>query len=218
MKNNSFSWDAFNDAPVVGIMRGVTIETIHRIIPIYIKAGFSTVEITMNTEGATDLITEMRNVYPDINVGAGTVCSLEDLKNAADAGAQFIVTPVINEEIFAPCKALGLPIFPGALTPTEIYKAWTLGAAAVKVFPCSQFGVGYIKDVMAPLNTIKLLPTGGVDKKNIGEFFKVGAVGVGMGGSLFDKALIQPGKELELEAHFAQIKAEIKGIQEPTLI
>ncbi|MBB6461958.1 bifunctional 4-hydroxy-2-oxoglutarate aldolase/2-dehydro-3-deoxy-phosphogluconate aldolase [Flammeovirga kamogawensis] len=215
MNKQVFSWDAFNEAPVVGIMRGVSIETIHRIMPIYSKAGLKTVEITMNTEGAAKIIKEMRHVYPELNVGAGTVCNLDDFFKAVDAGAQFIVTPIVNEDIFTACKKLNIPLFPGALTPTEIYKAWSLGASAVKVFPCSQFGVGYIKDVLAPLNKIKLLPTGGVDKSNIQAFFKAGAVGVGMGGSLFPKDLLVEGKENELEEHFRSIKVATEAVCEP---
>ncbi|WP_281613069.1 bifunctional 4-hydroxy-2-oxoglutarate aldolase/2-dehydro-3-deoxy-phosphogluconate aldolase [Flammeovirga sp. SubArs3] len=205
----TFSWEAFEAAPVVGILRGVTVDTLNRIIPVYQKAGFSTIEITMNTEGATDLIAQLRDEYPSLNVGAGTVCSMDDLEKALMAGAQFIVTPILNEEVIIKCKEIGVPSFVGALTPTEIYNAWTLGAAAVKVFPCSQFGVGYIKDVLAPLNTIKLLPTGGVTKDNIADFFKVGAIGVGMGGSLFPKPLMEEGKEEELMHYLISLKKEI---------
>ena len=117
----------------------------------------------------------------------------------------FIVTPVINEEVIQSCVSQGIPIFPGAFTPTEIYKAWSLGASAVKVFPATQLGVTYIKDVSAPLNDIKLLPTGGVSKTNIKSFFEAGAYGVGMGSSLFDKQLISDQNYTALKEHFKSI-------------
>lgn len=212
-KKTTFSWEKFQEAPVVGILRGVDKVTLDRIIPIYIEQGFSTIEITMNTEGATDLISYLREKYPLLNVGAGTVCSEKDLDKALMAGSQFIVTPILDEAVVIKCKSLDIPSFIGALTPTEIYKAWTLGASAVKVFPCSQFGIGYIKDVLAPLNTIKLLPTGGVTKDNITDFLDLGVAGVGMGGSLFPKALIVEGKELELSDYLKNIFLTINNVE-----
>lgn len=202
---DKFSWEKFNKAPIVGILRGVDAATLERIIPIYYEEGFSTIEITMNTEGATDLIAHLRNQYPALNVGAGTVCSESDLDKALMAGAQFIVTPILEEKVIEKCKSLGIPTFVGALTPTEIYKAWTLGASVVKVFPCSQFGKGYIKDIMAPLNSIQLLPTGGVTKENINDFLSLGVKGVGMGGSLFPNNLMGEGQESQLKRHLKEI-------------
>ncbi|MBD0402313.1 bifunctional 4-hydroxy-2-oxoglutarate aldolase/2-dehydro-3-deoxy-phosphogluconate aldolase [Flammeovirga sp. EKP202] len=207
MSNTQFSQERFQQAPVVGILRGVDHETLDRIIPIYINAGFSTIEITMNTEGATEMIQKLSAEYPQLNVGAGTVCDMEGLNKALESGAQFIVTPVTNEEVIKKCKSLDIPVFPGALTPTEIHKAWTAGATAVKVFPSSQFGIGYIKDVMAPLNTIPLLPTGGVDLNNITDFFQLGVVGVGMGSSLFPKQFMAKGYEQQLYDHLKAVKS-----------
>lgn len=164
----------------------------------------------MNTPDVENIIATLRQKYPQLNVGAGTVCSLLDLEKALNAGSQFIVTPIINEEVIKKAVAQNIPIFPGAFTPSEIYKAWSLGASAVKVFPATQLGTTYIKDVLAPLNEIKLLPTGGVSFDNIKSFFDVGAVGVGMGSSLLDKKLIEDKDFDGLEAHFIKIKEQIK--------
>ncbi|WP_281612821.1 bifunctional 4-hydroxy-2-oxoglutarate aldolase/2-dehydro-3-deoxy-phosphogluconate aldolase [Flammeovirga sp. SubArs3] len=210
MQNNkAFSWEAFEETPVVGILRNVSQEEVDFIVPIYISSGYSSLEITMNTEGATQLIAQLRDDYPSLNVGAGTVCSMDDLEKALMAGAQFIVTPIVNVEVIAKCKSLEVPVFSGALTPTEIYTAWEAGASAVKIFPCSQFGFQYIKDVLAPLNTIKVLPTGGVTKKNISNFFAAGATGVGMGSSLFPKEMIKEKDEKALRNHLSLIKNQI---------
>lgn len=206
MPNTSFSWEKYNKTPIVGILRGFTIEQIREIMPTYIDSGFYTVEITMNSPNVEESISKLAEEYPELNVGAGTVCNMTDLKKAIDAGSQFIVTPVIDEEVISYCVKNNIPVFPGAYTPTEIYKAWSLGANAVKIFPATQLGTQFIKDVSGPLNTIKLLPTGGISKDNITDFFKVGAVGVGMGGSLFDKNLIASGDNEALKAHFTQIK------------
>ncbi|WP_299676620.1 bifunctional 4-hydroxy-2-oxoglutarate aldolase/2-dehydro-3-deoxy-phosphogluconate aldolase [uncultured Tenacibaculum sp.] len=208
--NSSFSWDLFNKAPVVGIVRGLSKEITLNIAKTLLEAEFYTLEVTMNTEGALELINELNKQFPKLNIGAGTVCTLDDCKNAIEAGAQFIVTPIIDENVIKHCVSKNIPVFPGAYTPTEIYKAWSLGASAVKVFPATQLGSKYIKDVLAPLNEVKLLPTGGVSKDNITSFFNAGAVGVGMGSSLLHKEHIATQNFTALKEHFVTIKQEIQ--------
>ncbi|MCK0133842.1 bifunctional 4-hydroxy-2-oxoglutarate aldolase/2-dehydro-3-deoxy-phosphogluconate aldolase [Arenibacter sp. S6351L] len=207
----SFSWELYNRAPIVGIVRGVSMDVMRDIAKAYLKAGLHTIEITMNTAGAAEIISKLRGEFNDLNVGAGTVCNMEDYDRAEEAGAQFIVTPIIDEAVIRSAVAQGIPIFPGGYSPTEIYRAWSLGASAVKIFPASQLGVQFIKDISAPLNEIKLLPTGGVSLENIKSFFEAGVVGVGMGSSLFDKKLIEERDFEGLSDHFSKVKAEVKG-------
>lgn len=207
--NTPFSWQNYYKAPIVGIVRNIPLQTVLKIAAAYVEAELFTIEVTMNTKEASKIISTLRNEFPALNVGAGTVCNQKDLKNALDASAQFIVTPIIDEEIIKTSVSKNIPIFPGAYTPSEIYKAWTLGASAVKVFPATQLGPQYIKDVLAPLNDIKLLPTGGVSIENIKSFFQVGAVGVGMGSSLLNKKFIQDEDFKGLKNHFLKIKSEI---------
>ncbi len=212
MQNNTaFSWEYFQEAPLVGIIRGLDMDTILHITKVYLEAGLSTLEVTMNTPGATKIISILRKEFSELNIGAGTVCSPTDLQIAVEAGSQFIVTPILDEEVIKNCVSQNIPIFPGAFTPTEIYRAWNLGASAVKVFPATQFGPQYIKDVLGPLNEIKLMPTGGVSKENIKSFFQAGAFGAGLGGSLFDKKLIKDGDYEGLKHHFKSFKSELEG-------
>ena len=206
-----FSWELYNRAPIVGIVRGVSMNVMQDIVKAYLQAGLHTIEITMNTPNATQMISMLRSKFQQLNVGAGTVCNMQDYEKAVAAGAQFVVTPIIDETVIKTAVAQEIPIFPGAYSPTEIYKAWSLGASAVKIFPASQLGVQFIKDISAPLNDIKLLPTGGVSLENIKSFFEAGVVGVGMGSSLFNKKLIEEGNFEGLKEHFAKIKAEVKG-------
>lgn len=203
--NLQFKQELFEQMPVIGIMRNISMDDVNCIVPYYIKAGFTCLEITMNTPNACQIINQLSTAYPNMNIGAGTVCNMDDLKKALDANAAFIVTPIINERIIDYCRTHKIPIFPGAFTPSEIYKAYTLGATAVKVFPATQLGVTYIKDVLAPLNKVKLLPTGGVTLDNIQKFFEVGAFGVGMGGSLFNKEMIARKDYDGLYEHFGKI-------------
>jgi 2-dehydro-3-deoxyphosphogluconate aldolase/(4S)-4-hydroxy-2-oxoglutarate aldolase len=205
MSESTFSWKLFKKAPIVGIVRNISFEDIKQILPIFREAGLTTIEITMNTPGAEAIIRyALENEQNGLNIGAGTVCSKEDLNVALDAGAQFIVTPVINKKVIKSCVKKGVPIFPGAFTPTEIYNAWTLGASMVKIYPATSLGPEYIKDLKAPMSQLKLLPTGGVGLDNMSDFLKTGANGLGIGGQLFDKKLIQEKNWEGLRAHFQQ--------------
>lgn len=210
MSNNKFSWELFEKAPIVGIVRNLSIEAVKQILPVYRAAGLTTIEITMNTPGAADIIRyALENEQEGLNIGAGTVCTKGDLELALDAGAQFIVTPILNKKVIKSCVKKGVPIFPGAYTPSEIYNAWSLGANVVKVFPATALGPEYIKDLRGPMNQLKLMPTGGVSLENMNEFLKAGATGLGIGGQLFDKKLIDAQDWDGLLVHFRRFVAEL---------
>lgn len=215
-KEISFSWEGFEDMPIVGIVRGIDLEDFKQILPVYVKAGLTTIEVTMNTPEVETLIGYAIKEYSGVlNVGAGTVCSLSDLNNALDYGAQFIVTPLVNEEVITSCVNRNIPIFPGAFTPSEIYKAWILGAPIVKIYPAGNFGAGYIKDVKAPLNQVKMMPTGGISTDNMQSFLDVGVEGFGIGSPLFNKAIIKSKDWNALEKHFSGYVQLIRDFQKP---
>lgn len=208
-----FSETLFQMAPIVGILRGYSpAKTLH-IVDAYYQAGFRTIEITMNTPEVASIITTLVKKYGNqLNVGAGTVCSESDLTIALGAGAQFIVSPITDVSLIKKCKSLDIPIFPGAYTPTEIYQAWEAGARMVKLFPASELGPSYVKNVLAPLDQIELMPTGGVSLNNLAAYKKAGAKAFGMGGLLFDKALIEAddweGLRVKLTTVFSRIFKE----------
>jgi 2-dehydro-3-deoxyphosphogluconate aldolase/(4S)-4-hydroxy-2-oxoglutarate aldolase len=213
---NQFSWQSFKTTPVIGIIRSLSSEIIEKIVPLYQKAGLATLEITMNTDDAPQIIQSLSLQYPGLNIGAGTVLEMADLKHALDAGASFIVTPVLNEEVITYCARNEIPVFPGALTPTEVYKAWKLGASAVKVFPATRFGAAYLKELKAPLSKINLLPTGGVSLENMQSFFEAGAIGVGMGSTLFNKNLLLKRDFEKLYLHFENVVSSVKSFSNTT--
>lgn len=189
--SKSFSSRLFHAMPIVGIMRNVQREFVNTIASIYQSSGLTNLEVTMNSTDAAKTINELCNAYGDVlNIGAGTVCSMADLEKALTAGAQFIVTPIINEEVIKTCVIEKIPVLPGAYTPSEIYKAWSLGATVVKVFPASDLKPGYIKEVMAPLNFVRLMPTGGIGLDNFASFLSAGAAAVGIGSHLFPREII----------------------------
>lgn len=161
--------------------------------------GLSLIEITWNSDSIRDssasrtpeLISQLRTELPHCIIGTGTILNLEQLHQAIEAGAQFLFTPHVNPTLIAAAVKAGVPIVPGALTPTEIVTAWEAGASCVKVFPIQAVGgASYIKALQGPLGHIPLIPTGGVTVENAREFIIAGAIAVGLSGELFPKALI----------------------------
>ena len=198
-----FSWELFDKMPIVGIIRNLTVADINFVLPIYKQAGFTTIEITLNTPEALSVISSLALEYKgELNVGAGTVCTMDDLTAAITAGANFIVTPIFKAEVVKKCVSMEVPIFPGAFSPTEIYEAWELGASMVKLYPASVVGSEYISAVLAPLNKIKLMPTGGIHLSNMLAFMKAGATSLGIGSELFDKKIIQKRDSEAMLNHF----------------
>lgn len=214
IKDTSFSWKRYEDMPIVGIVRGMHMEDFKQILRVYTKVGLTTIEVTMNTFEVEKLIRYAVKEYLGVlNVGAGTVCSLSDLNNALDYGAQFIVTPLINEEVITSCVNRNIPIFPGAFTPSEIYKAWILGAKIVKIYPAGNFGASYIKDIKGPLNKIKMMPTGGISTDNMQSFLNIGVEGFGIGSPLFNKDILKSKDWHALEKHFLSYVQIIRDFQ-----
>lgn len=190
--NNKFSWELFNRMPIIGIMRNIRPKYTENIAHVYHQSGLTCLEVTMNSAGAEDTISSLVNTHGDkLNIGAGTVCTINDLEKALNAGAQFIVTPIVNEDVIGACATQKIPVFPGAYTPTEIYKAWSLGATMVKVFPATTLGPGYIREVLGPLNHIGLVPTGGINLENFTSYLAAGAKAVGIGRHLFPKNILE---------------------------
>ena len=205
-----FNTELFEKAPIIGILRNINEQTVKNILPVYFESGFNSVEITMNSTKAVEIIRSSVKEFPEMNIGAGTVCTMEELDLACDAGASFIVSPILSTDIIKKSIERKVAVFPGALTPSEIFKADSLGATAVKVFPITSFGPKYVKDLMAPLDKIKLIPVGGISKNNIKAFFENGSYGVGMASSLFSKNLISKHSTEELSHHFKSILNEIQ--------
>lgn len=199
--------ELFGKLPIVGIMRNLSAGDIEQCLIAYQAAGFSMVEITMNTPNATELIRQFSEDFQGkLTIGAGTVCTMKDLNLAVSAGAEFIVSPILDEELVKACVRQRIPVFPGAFSPTEIYRAWEWGATMVKVFPAGTLGPRYIREVLAPLNDIALMPTGGVSTDNLADYVRAGAKGFGIGGQLFDKKLIAQKNWAGLQAKMERFK------------
>jgi 2-dehydro-3-deoxyphosphogluconate aldolase/(4S)-4-hydroxy-2-oxoglutarate aldolase len=159
------------------------------------SAGVEIVEVTMNTAGALSMLEAIAGHFGDrLVVGAGTVLSAEVAEQALAAGATLVVSPHLDEAIVRYCAQRQVAVVPGAFTPTEILRAWTSGASLVKVFPAGPVGPRYIRDVLAPLNDIPLVPTGGVTLDNAAEFIRAGAAALGLGSALVNPRLVAAGR------------------------
>lgn len=158
--------------------------------------GIDVMEITMTVPGAIDIVRELvRKFKDDVALGVGTVLDAETARACILAGAQFVVTPIVDSPTMACCRTYSVPVLAGALTPTEVVAAWRAGADMVKVFPCNSVGgASYVKALKAPLPQIDLVPTGGVSLSNVGDFIQAGAIAVGAGADLVDLAKLRAGQ------------------------
>lgn len=178
----------FKNKPLMGILRGIELDILEPLIETIISCGLETIEITMNTKGATGLINRaVRISKGHLMIGAGTVLNVDSLKQAFDAGATFMVMPTLVGECLEYCLKNKLPVFPGALSPQEIYNAWQAGATMVKVFPAKFFGPEYFKEIKGPFSDIELLACGGVTPENLSAYFLNGASAASFGVSVFRK-------------------------------
>ena len=148
-----------------------------------VEGGVRILEVTMDSPDAEELVRELRG-REGLTVLAGTVRTPAEAERAVAAGAEGCVGPVFSTDVVARCRELGVPVIPGALTPTEIEAARAAGATLVKLFPAGALGPGYVRDVLAPLHGVSLLASGGIDAGNAGEFLRAGAAAVAAGSSL----------------------------------
>jgi 2-dehydro-3-deoxyphosphogluconate aldolase/(4S)-4-hydroxy-2-oxoglutarate aldolase len=175
-------------ARLVAIVRGTDGGAAAKAALAAMEEGFRFVEIALTTPGALEAIREVRAAAPaGCYVGGGTVLTVQDVDNVAEAGGQFMVTPTLAASI-AESALQGIPVLAGALTPSEAYEAMNRGATAVKLFPASIGGPGYLKALRDPFPEIPFIPVGGVGLDEAAGYWETGAIAVGLGGPLFGNA------------------------------
>jgi 2-dehydro-3-deoxyphosphogluconate aldolase/(4S)-4-hydroxy-2-oxoglutarate aldolase len=171
---------------IIAIIRGADPADVLKIAEALCEGGVRCLEITLNSTDALQLIESLATKMDgSITVGAGTVLNAKAVHDAVSAGAKFIISPMLDVEVIHKTKDLGAVSIPGAYTPTEIFSAFSNGGDLIKVFPSSG-GPSFIREVLAPFPYIPLMPTGGINLTNIGDFKNAGAVAFGMGKSLVD--------------------------------
>ncbi len=179
--------------------------TARRAMESAVEGGFRMVEFTLTTPGALELIASFAR-RKDLLVGAGTVLTPAAAREAVEAGARFLVSPVVDGEVIAEAHRLDVPMIPGAYTPTEMQTAHSLGADFIKVFPMPAGGVAFIEAIRGPLPHLRLFPTAGVTAENFTDFLRAGCAGVGFVRSLFDPADLAEGRFDVIRSRAARIQ------------
>jgi 2-dehydro-3-deoxyphosphogluconate aldolase / (4S)-4-hydroxy-2-oxoglutarate aldolase len=175
------------EAPIIAIVRRPKVDPV-RCIEHLFQNGIRLIEITMDTPAAVEILESQRSRVPEnALLGAGTVTDMARAEAALAAGASFIVTPNIDLDVIRTVRAHGIPVMPGALSPTEIWTAMKAGADFVKVFPASAVGPGYFSELRGPFEKIPFMASGGVNLENAAEFIKFGVDALGLGGALIPK-------------------------------
>jgi 2-dehydro-3-deoxyphosphogluconate aldolase/(4S)-4-hydroxy-2-oxoglutarate aldolase len=178
----------------VAILRTETTEQAVRTAKAVIAAGFRIVEVTYGVPNTIDVITQLIRENPELLIGAGTVFTREQANDVIDAGAEFLVSPCVIREMMEIGRERGIATIPGAFTPTEVHVAWSSGADIVKLFPAVANGPEYLRALRGPLPDIPIMPTSGVNIGNVADWFRAGAVAVGVVSSVLDPALIRNGE------------------------
>ncbi|MFJ9559564.1 bifunctional 4-hydroxy-2-oxoglutarate aldolase/2-dehydro-3-deoxy-phosphogluconate aldolase [Streptomyces fuscichromogenes] len=202
------------DTGVMAILRSADATGLPAVARALATGGVTCLEVTLTTAGALDALARIREELGSAAaVGAGTVLTRADLRDALAAGAQFLVAPNVEPDIVRAAADLGVPCYPGAWTPTEVAAAWRAGAAAVKLFPASTGGPAHLRQLRAPLPEIPLVAVGGVDLDRAAEYLAAGARAVGVGSPLLRGADRTPGDPAALDALTGRARALLETVR-----
>jgi 2-dehydro-3-deoxyphosphogluconate aldolase/(4S)-4-hydroxy-2-oxoglutarate aldolase len=180
---------------LIAVIRGPTPELTVQMVDALVSGGVLAIEITYSTPNAAEVVRTLDQKHGDrIVLGMGTLVKPEQAQEAKGAGAKFLVSPICDKPLGEAMVASGLAVMVGALTPTEVYQAYCMGTDVVKVFPGNLVGPGYIKSLKGPFPYIPMMPTGGVNVSNVGEWFAAGVFGVGAGSELCPTNLAKEGR------------------------
>ncbi|AZS16280.1 bifunctional 4-hydroxy-2-oxoglutarate aldolase/2-dehydro-3-deoxy-phosphogluconate aldolase [Paenibacillus lutimineralis] len=208
--------EVLNREKIMAMIRGLRPDTVDRTVEALVQGGIRFLEVTTNTEGVYELVERLRQRYEgQLLIGIGTVLDADMAAKSIDAGAQFIVSPNLDEEVISYGLRHEIDVFPGVMTPTEIVRAVKVGAKAVKVFPTGSLGgAAYLKEIRAPLDHIPMIASGSVGLNNLRDILDAGAIGVGIGGNLVKRQWIEAERFNEIQKlarEFVDIVAEFQA-------
>ena len=201
------------ESGVIAVVRAPEAARLRAVAHALAAGGVGAVEITLTTPGAISMIGDLAR-DDDLSgcaVGAGTVLDEAAARAVMDAGARFVVSPTLDHAVIRACRERAVPCMPGAFTPTEILEAWRAGASLVKLFPAASLGPGFIRDVLAPLPFVRLVPSGGVTLENAAEWIRAGAAAVSVGGALLRAALLGHESAAELTARARLLVTQVRA-------
>lgn len=203
---------AMATVPVVAIVRLADAAAAVPVAAAVHAGGIRLIEVTLTTAGALDAVGAMREAGLDgFVVGVGSVRTPAEAAEAVDAGAEYLVTPATHLEVIGVARAAGVPLVCGGLTPTELDTAHQAGADYVKLFPAATVGPRYLREVLAPMPDLRIVPTGGITVDNVADFRAAGAAGVGIGSALVDLQAVGAGDWAEIERRAAGLVAAWHG-------
>lgn len=187
--------DRIREVGIIPVVRAASADEALAAVEAIRAGGIPILEITLTVPGAIHIIADLtRRLGDQALIGAGTVLDADSARACVDAGARFVVSPSLDVATIETCNTLDVPVFPGALTPTEVVTAWKAGADAVKIFPANSVGgASYLKSLKAPLPQIEMIPTGGVSLKTAADFIAAGAFALGVGADLVDLVALRRG-------------------------
>ena len=197
---------------VIAICRKVYGAELSAFVSAIERGGIQLVEVTFDQQDphcvqkTSEALQRLNETFSGRAFGAGTVLTRDQVKAAYDAGAKYIISPNTDIEIIRYTKDLGMVSIPGAMTPSEIITAHHAGADFVKLFPCGSLGAAYIKEVMAPINHIKMMAVGGINMENLAAFMSLGFTGVGIGSSLCNRKLLSENRFNQIEENARRIR------------
>ncbi|GIN63349.1 2-dehydro-3-deoxy-phosphogluconate aldolase [Robertmurraya siralis] len=198
---------------LVSIIRSDRSNEIVEVVHSLYRGGIRIVEVTMNTPGALKGIEKIKELYPDLHVGAGTVLDSETARAAILSGASFILTPTLKQSTIEMANRYDVPIVPGVFTPTEILTAYEYGAKMVKIFPIRTLGPKFISDIKGPLQHIAIMAVGGISIENVKEYLSAGVSALGIGSSLVEDTLVHQGNYEEIEKRASKFVNIVNKVQ-----
>lgn len=199
---------AITSSKVVAVIRGNSAEEALALSNAAIEGGIHLIELTYTTPNTQQVLEVFRN--SDAVVGAGTVLDAETARHAILNGAKFVVGPQFSKEVAKVCNRYAIPYFPGCMTIQEMVSALEYGCDVIKLFPANNFKPSFIKSVKGPLPHVQIMPTGGINTDNIGEWLDAGAIAVGIGSDL-NKAYATGGHAAVVEASRKYVEAAKQG-------
>ncbi len=185
-------FDRLSDPGIIAIVRARSASSLGDVAEALYAGGVRAIEATLTTPGALESVRELSpEIHEKMAVGVGTVLDAGSARAAVEAGARFIVTPVLRPDVVAACNEIGVVVACGAFTPSEALSAHEAGADFIKIFPADAGGPNYIKSLLAPLPNLRIIPTGGVTPETCGAFIRAGCVAVGAGSSLVSNEILE---------------------------
>jgi 2-dehydro-3-deoxyphosphogluconate aldolase/(4S)-4-hydroxy-2-oxoglutarate aldolase len=215
MRTKHDVFEQLRDSGVVAVLRGVEADTLIEITDALVDGGVTGIELTADTPGIAGMVEELSATFDDeIAVGVGTVLDSETARTVMLSGADFVVSPSLHEDVITVCNRYGTLVAPGIMTPTEAIRGYEAGADLLKVFPASSLGPGHLGAIKGPLGQVPLMPTGGVDTENAGDYIAAGAECVGAGGALVDDAAVEAGEYATITENARSFREAIEAARE----